>query len=95
LYFIKFSDFYSPVNDGVINCIYHSDKGVQNDTAVVNNNGGDAAPSSGGYRMPLVWIDLEMTGKLHRNFFNVHFRRHTFIYLFILNSLCSFIPQND
>ncbi|XP_047076948.1 oligoribonuclease-like isoform X2 [Lolium rigidum] len=38
------------------------DKSVQNDTAVVNSNGGDAAPSSGGYRMPLVWIDLEMTG---------------------------------
>ncbi|XP_051217143.1 oligoribonuclease isoform X2 [Lolium perenne] len=38
------------------------DKSVQNDTAVVNSNGGDVAPSSGGYRMPLVWIDLEMTG---------------------------------
>ncbi|XP_047076956.1 oligoribonuclease-like isoform X2 [Lolium rigidum] len=38
------------------------DKSVQNDTAVVNSNGGDVAPSSDGYRMPLVWIDLEMTG---------------------------------
>jgi oligoribonuclease len=44
---------------------------VQNDTTVVNINGGDVVPSSGGYRMPLVWIDLEMTGKLFRNFFNV------------------------
>jgi hypothetical protein len=43
---------------------------VQNDTTVVNSNG-DVVPSSGGYRMPLVWIDLEMTGKLFRNFFNV------------------------
>ncbi|KAM0866070.1 hypothetical protein ACQ4PT_042865 [Festuca glaucescens] len=38
------------------------DKGVQNGTTVVNSNGGDVVPSSGGYRMPLVWIDLEMTG---------------------------------
>ncbi|KAM3223479.1 hypothetical protein ACQJBY_057061 [Aegilops geniculata] len=38
------------------------DKGVQNDTTVVSNNGGTLASSSGGYRMPLVWIDLEMTG---------------------------------
>ncbi|VAI63355.1 unnamed protein product [Triticum turgidum subsp. durum] len=38
------------------------DKGVQNDTTVVSNNGAALASSSGGYRMPLVWIDLEMTG---------------------------------
>lgn len=39
-----------------------ADKGVKNDTTVVNYNEGTLASSSGGYRMPLVWIDLEMTG---------------------------------
>lgn len=38
------------------------DKGAQNDTTVVNYNEGTLASSSGDYRMPLVWIDLEMTG---------------------------------
>ncbi|KAE8804111.1 oligoribonuclease-like [Hordeum vulgare] len=38
------------------------DKCVQNDTTIVSCNGGALASSSGGYRMPLVWIDLEMTG---------------------------------
>lgn len=52
------------VTNGVVNCIYYAEKGVQNDTTVVSNNGGALASSSGGYRMPLVWIDLEMTGEL-------------------------------
>uniref|UniRef100_A0A0D9VFS6 Exonuclease domain-containing protein n=1 Tax=Leersia perrieri TaxID=77586 RepID=A0A0D9VFS6_9ORYZ len=40
-----------------------SDKNVLSDTMVVNHDEGSlASSSSGDYRMPLVWIDLEMTG---------------------------------
>ncbi|CAL4887961.1 unnamed protein product [Urochloa decumbens] len=38
------------------------DKTEQNDTIVVNYEEGKLVSSSGDYRMPLVWIDLEMTG---------------------------------
>ncbi|CAN6278522.1 unnamed protein product [Urochloa humidicola] len=38
------------------------DKTEQNDTIVVNYEERKLVSSSGDYRMPLVWIDLEMTG---------------------------------
>ncbi|OEL23171.1 Oligoribonuclease [Dichanthelium oligosanthes] len=37
------------------------DKTEENDTIAVNNEEGTRVSSSGDYRMPLVWIDLEMT----------------------------------
>lgn len=43
----------------------YADKGALNDTTVVNYNEGTLASSSGDYRMPLVWIDLEMTGEFY------------------------------
>ncbi|XP_006647308.1 oligoribonuclease-like isoform X2 [Oryza brachyantha] len=39
-----------------------ADKNVLSDTIVVNYDEGSIASSSGDYHMPLVWIDLEMTG---------------------------------
>ncbi|KAL6634356.1 hypothetical protein ACP70R_027027 [Stipagrostis hirtigluma subsp. patula] len=38
------------------------DNNGQNDTIAVNFDEGTLVSSSGDYRMPLVWIDLEMTG---------------------------------
>ena len=58
---------------------------MQNDTTVVSNNGGTLASSSGGYRMPLVWIDLEMTGKLfsyHNLFYVISTSENLFLMLY-------------
>jgi hypothetical protein len=41
---------------------------------IVNYDGENLAPSSSDYRMPLVWIDLEMTGE----FFIPSFIEHIF-----------------
>ncbi|TKW03586.1 hypothetical protein SEVIR_7G051200v4 [Setaria viridis] len=38
------------------------EKSSQNKEMIVNYDGENLAPSSSDYRMPLVWIDLEMTG---------------------------------
>lgn len=54
---------------------------MQNVTAVVNNNGGAPASSSDSYRMPLVWIDLEMTGEFssyHKLFYVINMREFLF-----------------
>ncbi|OEL19730.1 Oligoribonuclease, partial [Dichanthelium oligosanthes] len=39
------------------------EKSKQNKAMIVNYDGENLAPSSNDYRMPLVWIDLEMTGE--------------------------------
>jgi oligoribonuclease len=38
------------------------EKSSQNKAMIVNYDGANLASSSSDYRMPLVWIDLEMTG---------------------------------
>ncbi|PAN05986.1 hypothetical protein PAHAL_1G182400 [Panicum hallii] len=38
------------------------DKTEQNDKVIINYEEGTLVSSSGDYKMPLVWIDLEMTG---------------------------------
>jgi len=45
------------------NFIPFPDINEQNDTTAVNYEEAALASSSGDYRMPLVWIDLEMTGE--------------------------------
>lgn len=49
-------------NDFTGNFIPYADK-TQNGTIVVNYEEGTLVSSSGDYKMPLVWIDLEMTGE--------------------------------
>jgi hypothetical protein len=51
-----------------------SEKNSQNKAMIVNYDGENLAPSSD-YRMPLVWIDLEMTGE----FFIPSFIEHIFV----------------
>jgi hypothetical protein len=49
-----------------------SEKNRKNKAMIVNYDGENLAPSSD-YRMPLVWIDLEMTGE-----FFIPFIKHMF-----------------
>lgn len=61
--------FLSKVIDLVGNFIPFPDKNEQNDTTAVNYDEPALVSSSGDYRMPLVWIDLEMTGESFLNFY--------------------------
>ena len=61
--------FFSKVIDLVGNFIPFPDINEQNDTTAVNYEEAALASSSGDYRMPLVWIDLEMTGESFLNFY--------------------------
>lgn len=54
------------------NQFHFSEKSSQNKEMIVNYDGENLAPSSSDYRMPLVWIDLEMTGE----FFIPSFIKH-------------------
>jgi hypothetical protein len=45
------------------NQFHFSEKSSQNKAMIVNYDGANLASSSSDYRMPLVWIDLEMTGE--------------------------------
>lgn len=81
--------------NGVRCCIHHAGENALSDTLVLNYDEGSLVSSSGDYQMPLVWIDLEMTGvffelslvylaTLWEEFiFMLHFH-----YFFRPNSLC-------
>lgn len=44
------------------NHIHFADRGKHNHNMIVNHDGENLASSSSDYKMPLVWVDLEMTG---------------------------------
>jgi hypothetical protein len=63
------SSFFIKNIDLIGNFIFFPDKNEQNDTTAVNYEEAALVSSSSDYRMPLVWIDLEMTGESFLNLY--------------------------
>lgn len=65
---IPMLQFISKAIDFIWNFIFNADKNEQNDAIAATYEEATLVSSSGDYRMPLVWIDLEMTGEPFVNF---------------------------